>query len=83
MADKITLEEWLDELQTASNQSDDGMTVAEMVSVTGRSTRHIHKALTAAKVGGRLVVGRRACESLDGKAIRVPCYRIKPANRKK
>ena len=58
--------------------SDPGLTVAEIITQTGRPRLAVLKGLKLAQEQGRLIVGRRMITRIDGKPSPVPVYRVSP-----
>jgi hypothetical protein len=77
MSTTITRSEWLAEFERVMAQQcadADGMTAQELADMWGCCRAVALKRLQAMRE--RLVVGRRRCVGLDGKAGMVPCYRL-------
>lgn len=75
----VTIDELLDELVRASTTAAEGyLTIEEICAGTGRSRQSVLKALKEAKRSGRLSVGRVLRETIDGRLIPIPAYKISP-----
>jgi len=73
----ITLEELLAEWEVMAEDSH-GWTVRELARLWGVSRVRVHTLLAEAKERGRLVIGRKRIERLDGAMIWTPSYSITP-----
>ena len=80
MAEAITVEEWLAELerlqQKAGVPQDGEYTTVELSQQTGKNKRWVLERLAEAKATGRLAVGRRRVECVDGRMGWVGTYRL-------
>ena len=76
--------DWLKDLNELSDVSDieNGLTTSEMVAQTGHTVLWIRKRLHEAKKRGRLVVGRKSINRLDGSDVFLPAYRVVPDGEK-
>lgn len=79
MAEQITREEWLAELERLQQQGrqDEGRTARELAEVWKCSTKLALIRLQRLAAEGRLAVGRRRGFRLDGTAYLTPVYRLK------
>ena len=74
----ITLEELLAEWESTEQESS-GWTARELCELWGCNRNRVHGLLNEAKRRGRLVVGRKRVERIDGKVTWRPAYSITPA----
>lgn len=76
---KITHEEWIKELDRLAQVSEprEGLTLAAIMSHTGKGRKAVVDMLTRAKAEGRLVTFRKPVEAIDGTMRPVPHYTIK------
>jgi len=75
MAD-ITQEELWVELNKIATESAEGATVAELAEQLHLSRKVVRDRLSVAKARGMLAIGRRTVQSLDGRQMWSPCYKI-------
>ncbi len=80
----ITTDEWLAELERVARDSghDDGLTAQEIADGVGYSTKWVAVRLRRLKAIGRLQVGKRTIEALNGNRIPVPVYKVLPEKHK-
>ena len=74
----ITIEELLAEWESTEQESS-GWTARELCELWGCNRNRVHGLLNEAKRRGRLVVGRKRVERIDGKVTWRPAYSITPA----
>jgi len=75
---RITVDEWIAELERINpRQSDEGLTALELASAWSVSKKTAYDRLHALKKAGRVIIGRRATETLDGRESTTPVYRLK------
>lgn len=74
---RMTIEEFEAELGAAGPAAE-GSTAEEMSAATGMSVDRVRQLLKQAKAAGRLEVGTRPSEGLDGRRLRTNVYRILP-----
>jgi len=76
----IRMDELLAELESIQGTSDDeyGHTVRELSDLWKVSRQKVLVLLTEAKAAGRLLVGRKRVERIDGASSWRPCYRLRP-----
>lgn len=82
MPEQITVEEWLAELESLGVNGDnatDALTALELAETLGKPVTRVRQALAQIARSGRLEVVRRSSTTIDGRAITVPAYRVKPA----
>ncbi|HJW75898.1 MAG TPA: hypothetical protein VJ787_09545 [Thermoleophilia bacterium] len=72
----IGYEEWLAELLSETERSDDGLTLAELRERLGYGDQKVRGLLRRAKQRGMLRVGQRFVESLNNSRVAVPVYKI-------
>ena len=80
MASAITHDELLAEIERISAEGAegaDGATVAEIIAQTGLSALVVRDRLRKAKARGKLIIGRKPVQSLDGRMLWAPCYTIR------
>jgi len=68
----------LNRLSESQKHNDDGLTVTEMSEESRMHDQTMRKLLHAAKKAGRLWVGKKSVECLNGRFKTVDCYRILP-----
>jgi len=74
----IRLDELLAELEEIQGTGDgNGWTARELAEKWGVSRQKVLVLLTEAKSAGRLLVGRKRVERIDGASSWRPCYRLK------
>jgi hypothetical protein len=83
MTAQITRAEWLAELERvlteAAEASADGWTIEELVRERGHTKEWWRNRL--ARIGDRLIVGRKRVTRIDLQTGIKPCYRLKPEAR--
>lgn len=74
---RITVEEWLRELESAQRKSGgSGQTVREIQDQTGATKTKVLDMLRQAKEKSRLVVSKKEETNIAGRTCVVPCYTI-------
>ena len=77
----IRLDELLAELEEIQGTGDgNGWTARELAEKWGVSRQKVLVLLTEAKSAGRLLVGRKRVERIDGASSWRPCYRLKTSD---
>jgi hypothetical protein len=79
MSVTITRDEWLSEFERVMRQprqGDPGMSSWEIADALGVGTHRVNALLREAHRAGRLIVGRKPGNALDGRRCMVPCYRL-------
>lgn len=78
----VTEAEWLKEMERLAaatrDRRDEGMTVAEMAESLGWDVSTVRRLLQKARDAGRLRLGWRHQEGLDGRMYRAPVYTLTP-----
>lgn len=86
MAASISMDEWLAELESLRRKGGpkgaEGHTSGEIRDHLGLGGRTVLRLLREAKAAGRLQVGTAARESLDGRQVMVPVYKIVAGKKK-
>lgn len=85
MSARIGHSEWLDELARLCapqvGQTDGFRSIREIKDETGRSILAIRDGLRQAQAQGRLEVRKRTDQSLSGASVKIPVYRVTPAQK--
>jgi hypothetical protein len=74
---EIREDEWLAELERLSRKNDKGQTASEIGAAIGRSTKTVRELLQRVKALGRLVIGERTSQRIDGRTATIPVYTIR------
>lgn len=82
MDDGADIEALLTEL-AADGESQDGLTVKEMVARTGLTAAEVNRRLHRAREAGRLIVTRKRVVALDNVPRYAPSYKITPIDKSK
>ena len=83
MTTKITIEEWVAELDKLANQAPaDGETSREMAARLNMSPEYVNRILQRAMEAGRLKRGQKRQMKISGHMGSVPCYWIMPEPKK-
>ena len=76
----ISRDEWLSEFERVMRQprqGDPGLSTVELSDALGVGAHRVNALLRVAHRAGRLVVGRKPGNALDGRRCMVPCYQLK------
>ena len=77
MSERITVEEWLAELERITRNEPEGMTVAEIADATGIAARKLRDRIRVGiKSGACRCVGRKSVTSIDGRVMPSPAYQF-------
>ena len=79
MAQVITIEEWLaeiDRLGAGSHGDENAITIDELKQMTGRSYGYLRNRIKVAIKHGLMVATKRQSTSIDGRIMMVPAYRM-------
>lgn len=79
MTPTITRSEWLSEFERVMRQprqGDPGLSTWEIAEALGVGQHRVNALLRVAHRQGRLLVGRKPGDALDGRRCMVPCYRL-------
>ncbi len=79
MSEKITVEEWIQELNTLGFGADaEGLQTKEIAAKLGRSIKWVREKLAVAIEAGQVeMAGHRLTSSVDGRAVKSPVYRVR------
>lgn len=83
MAQGISTESWLQELERVSARNDGGSTVAELSARLGIGIQTVRGRIKRAMALGWVRVGRRMSTTIDGKPHPSPVYTIEAPAKKK
>lgn len=76
-------DEWLAELERLSRKNDRGQTATEIGSAVGKTAGAVRMLLRRVMAMGRLEVGKRTIQRIDGRTTTITVYSIlKPATAK-
>lgn len=73
---EISVNEWLDELVALGRKNDEGHTTAELAAAAGCTVKAMCARLNQARALGRLTLGFRSIQRIDGRMCQTPVYRV-------
>lgn len=79
MAQEIGVEEWLEELRKlgVTDGGSDALTVREIGRLVGHADEWVRHRLQLAMQQGLIAVAKKALQTIDGRTVMVPAYRLK------